>query len=1557
MDDDAPVRDGGKGNSARPSALTHDKSGSAQDEVRLPAISVPRGGGAIRGIGEKFTVNPVTGTGSFTVPLNASPGRSGFGPELTLSYDSGTGNGPFGFGWTLSLPSITRKTDKGLPRYEDGEESDVFVLSGAEDLVPVLGADGNRHPDTITAPGFTIDRYRPRIEGLFARIERWTDLGTGDVHWRSISRDNVTTLYGPTGESRIARDGRIFTWLISASYDDKGNVISYSYVPEDGTGVDTSLAAEQARERASNRYVKRIRYGNTTSRLTAPNIDALDWLFEVVFDYDEPHFERLPLDPARPADEQHRFVHATAEAPPASSWTVRPDPFSSYRSGFEVRTYRRCRRILVFHTFAELGAGPCLVRATELDYADLDYTQPFTVDDELAHQGSTRIASFVQSITQSGYVRDSTKPAVQKNGVDYGTYLEKSLPPIELEYSKAVIQDQLREVDGSSLENLPAGLDGTRYQWVDLDGEGVSGILTEQAGSWFYKANLGGASFGSLETVAAPSLANLTTGRQQLLDLTGDGQLDLVAFRRPTPGYFERTDGTWEQFRPFRALPVIAWDDPNLRLVDLDGDGLTDVLVTENDAFTAYRSLAGDGFGPAVRVPQAADEERGPRLVFADDTQAIYVADMSGDGLTDLVRIRNGDVCYWPNLGYGSFGARVTMDASPRLDTPDGFDERRVRLADIDGSGTSDLIYLGGDRVRLYFNQSGNLWSSARPLDAFPPIDDLAAVMPADLLGNGTSCLVWSTPAPADARSPMRYVDLMGGTKPHLLVKSVNNLGAETHVEYASSTSFYLADKSAGTPWITRIPFPVHVVARMETVDRISRNRFATRYTYHHGYFDGVEREFRGFGRVDQWDTEELGAFTPAGDLPAPANVDFASHVPPVLTRTWFHTGIYLGRAHVSDFFAGLTGEGTGEYYREPGLSDDQARALLLDDTELPEGLTADEEREACRALKGSMLRQETYALDGWDAASEERARHAYVVTEQNFGLQLVQPMGENRHAVLLSQPNEAITYHYERNPADPRVKHVLTLEVDAFGNVLKEATVGYGRRQADPVLTVQADRDAQTATHVTYSRYGVTNAVDDVATHPDDHRAPRRCESSTYELTGYAATGAANRYQAFDLVESVAGVTTLRVDEEIEYEEMPDLAKRERRLIEQRRTLFRADDLSALLPLHELQPLALPGQSYRLAFTPGLIAQAFSRDGQQLLPNPDVVLGGQAGDRGGYVASQLLKADGLFPATDPDGRWWAPSGRVYLSPGSGDTSAQERAYARSHFYLPHRARDPFHSAAVSTESSVVFDGYDLLTVDSIDAIGNRITVGERRADGSIDPARPGNDYRVLEPTRLTDPNRNRRAVAFDALGHVAGTAVMGKTEENVGDSIDAFVADLSDADLLGQMANPLAAPAAALGGATTRLLYDLFAYRRTSAQPDPSPTVAYTLARETHVSDLAPGAPTRFQHAFSYTDGFGREIQKKARAEPGPLVVAGPALNLRWVGSGWTIFNNKGEPVRKYEPYFSATHRFEFGVQVGVSPVAFYDPIGRSGRDAASERGLREGRVRRLAADRVGCQ
>jgi RHS repeat-associated protein len=1478
-------------------AASRGANGNADDTfcVSAPQISLPKGGGAIRGIGEKFAANPVTGTGSLTVPIYASPGRSGFGPQLSLSYDSGAGNGPFGLGWSLALPSITRKTDKGLPRYDDADRSDIFILSGAEDLVPALVETNSawkrvEEQRMLYGRRYRVHRYRPRVEGLFARIERWSSSDDRtDIFWRSISKDNIVTWYGKSAESRIADPAdasRIFTWLICESHDDKGNVAAYRYAAENSDGVAVGSAHERnrtARTRSANRYLERIRYGNRIPYY--PDLDApapvpqpSDWCFELVFDYGE-HDKDAPLP-----DE------------PGKTWLCRDDPFSAYRATFEVRTYRLCRRALVFHHFpgeADVGEN-CLVRSTDFTYSQ----------DVKPRDPGNPIFSFLVAACQTGYRRKGDG------------YLSKSLPPLEFEYTEPAIDETIHAADRASLENLPQGLDGTRYQWVDLDGEGLSGILSEQAGSWYYKHNVspagspnepGGqppaARFAPMELVLRkPSLSGLGSG-QQLLDLAGDGQLDLVRFDGPTPGFFERFErADWETFRPFAKLPALSWKDPNLKFIDLTGDGHADILISEDEVFTWHASLAETGFGPAHRVRKPLDEEKGPKLVFADGTESIFLADLSGDGLTDIARIRNGEVCYWPNLGYGRFGAKVTMDDAPWFEAPSLFDGRHIQLADIDGSGTTDIIYFSSRGTHLYFNQSGNGWSERRTLGRFPPVDPSSSAMAVDLLGNGTACLVWSSSLPGSAGRSLRYIDLMGGAKPHLLVKVVNNLGAETRIEYAPSTRFYVEDKLAGKPWITRLPFPVHVVARVDTYDYVSRNRFVTRHAYHHGYFDGVEREFRGFGMVEQWDTEEFAALSGSGDFPSAANIDAASHVPPVLTRTWFHTGIYLGRNRVSRHFAGLLdANDKGEYYREPGLSDRQARDLLLDDTVLPDGWSLDEEREACRALKGSMLRQETYALDG-----TAKAPHPYSVTEQNFTVERFQPQADNPYGVFFTHPRETITYHYERNPADPRVEHALTLEVDAFGNVLRSLAVGYGRRAPDANLAA-ADQQRQSTVLITYTKSDHTNAVEQ----PNAYRTPLSCDVRTYELTGYAPPG------RFSFDEWIANdFARLRHMPEIPYEDVADGTRPQKRLIERVCTRYRSDDLAAVLMQGTMESLAIPAEAYKLAFTPGLLTKVFRRTigsapEENLLPDPAQVLSGSGGDQGGYVD--------LFG----DEHWWIPSGRTFFDANAdaadpAATAPQELPQARRHFFQPQKFIDPFGSAML-----VQYDAENLFPVQETDPLGNTTKVEL--------------DYRVLQARLVTDPNGNRTEAAFDALGLVVGTAVQGKTTENLGDRLSEFEADLTagqiDAFLLA--ADPRAQAQGLLADATTRMLYDPDRFRRTrAANPtDPlqwQPAVTATLARETHVSDLPTGLKSRIQIRMSYSDGFGREIQKKMQAEPGALRTGGPIVAPRWVGSGWIVFNNKGKPVRKYEPFFSASHDFEFARAEGVSPITFYDAPGR---------------------------
>src|SRR5690606_21605551 len=130
--------------------------------------------------------------------------------------------------------------------------------------------------------------------------------------------------------------------------------------------------------------------------------------------------------------------------------------------------------------------------------------------------------------------------------------------------------------------------------------------------------------------------------------------------------------------------------------------------------------------------------------------------------------------------------------------------------------------------------------------------------------------------------------------KPYLLQEMNNNMGAITRTGYTSSIEFYLEDeKKKETKWKTSLPFPVLVVKTVEVIDELSKGKLTTEYSYHHGYWDGVEREFRGFGRVEQQDTETFKRYNEKG-LAGPEpfdNVSLEYYSAPTLNKSWFMQG------------------------------------------------------------------------------------------------------------------------------------------------------------------------------------------------------------------------------------------------------------------------------------------------------------------------------------------------------------------------------------------------------------------------------------------------------------------------------------------------------------------------------------------------------------------------------------------------------------------------------------------------------------------------------------------
>ena len=1258
--------------------------------IEVPSISLPKGGGAIRGIDEKFSVNAVNGTASLNIPLPFSSAR-GVSPALNLSYNSGSGNGIFGLGWQLGLASIKRKTDKGLPQYRDAIDSDTFLFSEAEDLVPVFGKneDGSFHKDvageytfdeTNSPDGlFTIQQYRPRIEGLFARIERWTEKTTGRIKWRLMTRDNITTLFGWTDNSTISNpkdSSKIFEWLPEFVFDDKGNCTHYRYKAENVVGFDQTVSYNKNRFKNGeityvNRYLEKVFYGNLKpfGGFGTSFPEESNYMFQTVFDYGT-----------------RRDTEAWDTINP---WDYRHDAFSSYRSGFEIRTTRLCKRVLLFHVFEELA-----IRPDKSDTKTLVKSLDFEFD-----TGTEQDFTFLKKITSRGYQKLAD-----------GSYLQKQLPPMEFAYQKHEWNDKVKNIAAEDLVHAPFGGQAPNYQLIDLFNEGLSGILTEQANGWYYKSNLGAGKFAPAKKISPKPSFNGLGQQLQLLDLDADGRKQLVSFSDEPKGYFELdVEDSCKALEYFKTFPNVDFRDANTRMFDLNGDGKPDLVISEENAFTWYPSAGKDGFLTAKKSLKPTNEEEGPHLVFNDVEQTIYLADMSGDGLTDILRIRNGEVCYWPNLGHGEFGTKISMANAPVFDYPDAFNPSYLRLADIDGSGTSDIVYLGKNKFACWKNLSGNRFGlTPFEITSFPEIHSNANITVADILGNGVACIVWSSILEKDRGLPLKYIDLMQGKKPHIMTSYHNNLGKQVAFEYMPSTQFYLADKMAGEPWVTKLHFPVHVVSKTMVTDKWRKTKFTSQYSYHHGYYDHTEREFRGFGRVEQTDTEDFGTFTSNNGHSPYITEDQTLYQPPIKTITWYHTGAFTDQERILNQFR-------KEYFapESPDFKENQ-----LPEPELNfNGLSGEEWQQGFRACKGMVLRQEVYELDvaELERGKEKRVK-LFTTAFHNCGIHLVQPKGQNRYAVFHTTESEAITYHYELNltqdslTPDPRIAHQLHLKHDAYGNVLESLAVTYPRIGKHEDLSLSADQlalihDAQNKSLIVLAKNNVSNDI--IAT--DTYRLRVPTESKTYEITGLRPLE--GLYFSLDEIKAYAITESV---EEIPYHQLPDLTTVQKRCVEHSRILYFADDLEHPLPWGQQSSKGLPFETYTLALTQDLLSAIFKPEqltAQILtdLQNPNV---------SGYLSGTALQE--RFPDYDSEGHYWIRSGIA----GFNSDAAQ-------HFYLPERYTDPFGNT-----TELTYDEKDVFIMASRDPLGNTTRVENF-------------DYRVLAPLRMVDPNNNSSEVVL----------------------------------------------------------------------------------------------------------------------------------------------------------------------------------------------------------------
>lgn len=957
--------------------------------IATPAL--PKGGGAIQSIGGGWGGVGTSGAASFDIPLPISPGR-GYAPPLTLNYRSTVSNGLFGMGWSLSLGCVARRTNKGVPRYTDDD-----VILGPDGVVWLPERDGSGDllfTEVDEYRGLALDRryqvirHFPRIEGAFERIEHWrADVGDPGF-WLIHGSDGSLHFYGRNPSSRSTdpdNPQRVGEWLLEESMNAHGEHILYQYKGEDLDGLDP----DHPRDFRAQCYLNRVCYGNVNAHpwlyLWQPDsIDEVQWHFEVLLDYGE----RTTALEEKPGYEEAR------------AWPVRSDPHSSFAYGFELGNLRLCRQVLMFHRFeAELGPEPVLVRRLLLEYqaSELSYNQ--------------LIGAHSQAWSASGKA--------------------SSLPPLSFAY--APFHPEAPCVF-SEFPALPGLNDGRDYQLVDLYGEGLPGVLLRSDQGWYYREPLRDdgerdetspndkVRYGEWALLPRIPLADSRSPmRQALQDLTGDGRLEWSISAPGLNGFFTLDqDRNWSSFVPYAAVATELLH-PMAQLADFSGAGLLDLALIGPRSVRLYANRREQGHARPVEVPHDIAGDNLP--VLGDDrAELVAFSDILGSGQQHLVRIRHDEIRCWPNLGHGRFGKGFRFASLPFEHAT--FDAGRVRLADLDGSGASDLLYLESDGVRLFMNRSG-FGLHAPVLQRWPQgvrYDRLCQVSAADLQGLGCASLVLTVPHMQPRHWRMDFT----AHKPYLLNRTDNNMGAVGSVEYRSSGQEWLDEKEelrlAGKPAVSHLPMTLHVVTRQTQLDEITGNLLVQHMQYRRGHYDRHERELRGFGLLLQTDSESA-----RGD----EDIHFTA---PILSKTWFHTGQFPAPSR-------------DDFYRDDEAAELGPDLLALFHNGSDQIVASPDEarqRAMAHALSGSPIRSERYGLD-----DSPQAAVPYSVEQHRYLLRELASAGPHQpYARMLPLALESISLDYERQADDPRCQHSISLAHDAFAQPTHAVVIHCARRR-----------------------------------------------------------------------------------------------------------------------------------------------------------------------------------------------------------------------------------------------------------------------------------------------------------------------------------------------------------------------------------------------------------------------------------------------------------------------------------------------------------------------------
>ncbi len=409
----------------------------------------------------------------------------------------------------------------------------------------------------------------------------------------------------------------------------------------------------------------------------------------------------------------------------------------------------------------------------------------------------------------------------------------------------------------ASMGSIGGGLGAGKATLIDLNGDALPDIVdASQVGAQrIYLNQLAATGDHSFATPFDSAVATQTShglgssSYVQVLDSDGDGRTDMLNVQ--TGEVLKNLgDGDWD------ATVVSLWDSADtpfseadmatMHFIDYDNDKRIDLIRSQgsdtSNITTVYRNTETGEF-----VEDAGIANIGAGF----DTDKIELNDMNGDGLLDAVQVSLSEVRYWLNLGLGRWDALATIPGVSFTDTDQA---TRAELEDLNGDALADLVLVEGNEVKYWLNRNGNVFDPVQTVvssdvDGDIPVRDTGTVVLfADMNGNGSSDIVW-----IDSSGDTTYLEMFP-VRPNLMSRVENGLGKVSAVTYGTSVTHMARDLAASAPWSHALPAPMMVVERYDEWNELTSIHETTDYVYHEGFYDGAEKQFRGFIRVEQYE-------------------------------------------------------------------------------------------------------------------------------------------------------------------------------------------------------------------------------------------------------------------------------------------------------------------------------------------------------------------------------------------------------------------------------------------------------------------------------------------------------------------------------------------------------------------------------------------------------------------------------------------------------------------------------------------------------------------------------